>query len=276
MTRGEALPRRSPIDTEGPGRTVRQSRARRQGVERRTRLRRRSMQPARPGVHAGRASTSTQVFINRAGPAAQSPRASRSHPTGSSSSSTSPTTATRTSSCSIARRCRCSISSAAQREARRLPGPASHRDRFEGQPLHRRGRAGQSRPEVRLQGNVAHAAAQRRSGRGASAERRRARFRHRVRRRTRRLSALDQRDDQPVSRDPGLAAPRHIKPGAAIGIIPDGKGGTWLHHRSEPPILHIDQPATSISGSATACSCRRTDSVRTATATSGGRQRSVR
>jgi DNA-binding beta-propeller fold protein YncE len=31
-----------------------------------------------------------------------------------------------------------------------------------------------------------------------------------------------------------------IKPGAAIGIIPDGKGGTWLHHRSEPPILYID------------------------------------
>jgi DNA-binding beta-propeller fold protein YncE len=31
-----------------------------------------------------------------------------------------------------------------------------------------------------------------------------------------------------------------IKPGAAIGIIPDGQGGTWLHHRSEPPILHID------------------------------------
>jgi hypothetical protein len=31
-----------------------------------------------------------------------------------------------------------------------------------------------------------------------------------------------------------------IKPGAAIGIIPDGRGGTWLHHRSEPPILHID------------------------------------
>src|SRR5688572_30155570 len=28
--------------------------------------------------------------------------------------------------------------------------------------------------------------------------------------------------------------------GAAIGIIPDGKGGTWLHHRSEPPILHVD------------------------------------
>src|SRR4029077_11874214 len=28
--------------------------------------------------------------------------------------------------------------------------------------------------------------------------------------------------------------------GAAIGIIPDGKGGTWLHHRSEPPIIHFD------------------------------------
>ena len=31
-----------------------------------------------------------------------------------------------------------------------------------------------------------------------------------------------------------------IKSGAAIGIIPDGKGGTWLHHRSEPPIIHFD------------------------------------
>src|SRR5262245_33391272 len=31
-----------------------------------------------------------------------------------------------------------------------------------------------------------------------------------------------------------------IRSGAAIGIIPDGTGGTWLHHRSEPPILHID------------------------------------
>ena len=31
-----------------------------------------------------------------------------------------------------------------------------------------------------------------------------------------------------------------IKPGAAIGIIPDGKGGTWVHHRSEPPIVHVD------------------------------------
>ena len=31
-----------------------------------------------------------------------------------------------------------------------------------------------------------------------------------------------------------------IKPGAAIGIIPDGKGGVWLQHRSAPAILHID------------------------------------
>jgi DNA-binding beta-propeller fold protein YncE len=31
-----------------------------------------------------------------------------------------------------------------------------------------------------------------------------------------------------------------VKPGAAIGIIPDGSGGVWLHHRSEPPIMHFD------------------------------------
>ena len=31
-----------------------------------------------------------------------------------------------------------------------------------------------------------------------------------------------------------------ITPGAAIGIIPDGEGGTWLHHRSEPPIIKFD------------------------------------
>jgi hypothetical protein len=31
-----------------------------------------------------------------------------------------------------------------------------------------------------------------------------------------------------------------IKPGAAIGIVPDGKGGVWLQHRSDPGILHID------------------------------------
>jgi WD40 repeat protein len=31
-----------------------------------------------------------------------------------------------------------------------------------------------------------------------------------------------------------------IKPGAAIGIVPDGMGGVWLQHRSVPAILHID------------------------------------
>src|SRR2546422_1207850 len=31
-----------------------------------------------------------------------------------------------------------------------------------------------------------------------------------------------------------------IKPGAAIGIVPDGKGGVWLQHRSLPAILHFD------------------------------------
>lgn len=31
-----------------------------------------------------------------------------------------------------------------------------------------------------------------------------------------------------------------IKPGAAIGIVPDGKGGVWLQHRSDPGIVHID------------------------------------
>lgn len=32
----------------------------------------------------------------------------------------------------------------------------------------------------------------------------------------------------------------NIKPGAAIGIIPDGTGGVWLQHRSDPGILHIN------------------------------------
>src|SRR3954453_22752820 len=31
-----------------------------------------------------------------------------------------------------------------------------------------------------------------------------------------------------------------IAPGPAIGIIPDGKGGVWLLHRSDPPLLDID------------------------------------
>ncbi|MGE3509413.1 MAG: hypothetical protein AB7N65_11070, partial [Vicinamibacterales bacterium] len=31
-----------------------------------------------------------------------------------------------------------------------------------------------------------------------------------------------------------------MKWAGAIGIIPDGKGGTWMHYRSEPPIVHFD------------------------------------
>jgi sugar lactone lactonase YvrE len=31
-----------------------------------------------------------------------------------------------------------------------------------------------------------------------------------------------------------------IKPGSAIGIVPDGTGGVWLQHRSEPGIVYID------------------------------------
>jgi sugar lactone lactonase YvrE len=31
-----------------------------------------------------------------------------------------------------------------------------------------------------------------------------------------------------------------IKPGAAIGLIPDGKGGLWMQHRSDPGIVHVD------------------------------------
>lgn len=31
-----------------------------------------------------------------------------------------------------------------------------------------------------------------------------------------------------------------IKPGAAIGIVPDNQGGVWLQHRSDPGLLHIN------------------------------------
>ncbi|MBN9319726.1 MAG: hypothetical protein J0I28_08595 [Caulobacterales bacterium] len=31
-----------------------------------------------------------------------------------------------------------------------------------------------------------------------------------------------------------------IKPGGAIGIVPDGRGGIWLQHRSDPGIVHLD------------------------------------
>jgi len=35
-----------------------------------------------------------------------------------------------------------------------------------------------------------------------------------------------------------------IKPGAAIGIVPDGSGGLWLQHRSDPAMLHVDARGT--------------------------------
>ena len=35
-----------------------------------------------------------------------------------------------------------------------------------------------------------------------------------------------------------------IKPGAAIGIEPDGSGGLWLQHRSDPGMLRIDARGT--------------------------------
>ena len=34
--------------------------------------------------------------------------------------------------------------------------------------------------------------------------------------------------------------PVGVEWGAVIGIIPDGQGGTWIHHRSDPPIIHLD------------------------------------
>lgn len=37
-----------------------------------------------------------------------------------------------------------------------------------------------------------------------------------------------------------------IKPGAAIGIVPDGAGGLWLQHRSDPGLLRIDARGTII------------------------------
>ena len=59
-----------------------------------------------------------------------------------------------------------------------------------------------------------------------------------------------------------------IKPGAAIGIVPDGKGGVWLQHRSVPAILHLD-PSGNIVKTFDAVFAARTASVRTRTETSG-------
>ena len=58
--------------------------------------------------------------------------------------------------------------------------------------------------------------------------------------------------------------------GAAIGLIPDNTGGTWMMFRSEPPINYIDASGTITKsfGEGTS-SCRRTASVWTTTATCG-------
>ncbi len=34
--------------------------------------------------------------------------------------------------------------------------------------------------------------------------------------------------------------PDGVKWGATIGILPDGNGGAWIHHRSDPPIIKLD------------------------------------
>lgn len=38
--------------------------------------------------------------------------------------------------------------------------------------------------------------------------------------------------------------PVGVEWGAVIGIIPDGEGGTWIHHRSNPPIIHFGSNGT--------------------------------
>src|SRR6185503_14245325 len=39
---------------------------------------------------------------------------------------------------------------------------------------------------------------------------------------------------------PSLGQPGAPKGGAAIGIVPDGKGGVWLNQRADPPLVHLD------------------------------------
>ena len=41
--------------------------------------------------------------------------------------------------------------------------------------------------------------------------------------------------------------PEGILWGASIGIIPDGEGGVWLHHRSDPPIIKLDSKGKAVS-----------------------------
>ena len=40
--------------------------------------------------------------------------------------------------------------------------------------------------------------------------------------------------------------PEGVLWGASIGIIPDGEGGVWLHHRSDPPIIKLDSEGKAV------------------------------
>ena len=40
--------------------------------------------------------------------------------------------------------------------------------------------------------------------------------------------------------------PEGVLWGSSIGIIPDGKGGVWLHHRSDPPIIKLDSTGKAV------------------------------
>ena len=292
MRRAIAGPRAArPSDAARRRRSTPRARDRRSSADRSTASRCRttawSTWPTVPTAvsRCSRRKASTSRRCSSTAPARRTGRqpAWRSRPTRSSSSSTSPTTATRTSPCSTARACRCCISSAAQRQARRLPGHPSPRGRLEGQHLHRRSRAGRARAAVRLQGAVEHAAAERAHARAAGT---------RPLRRHRPLllngpgggartypppgqarggyPALDQRHGQPVSRDAGLAAAGRHQAGRGHRHHSRRQG----RHLAAPPVGAADPPhrprrATWIAASATACSCRPTASARTATATSG-------
>lgn len=57
--------------------------------------------------------------------------------------------------------------------------------------------------------------------------------------------------------------------GAVIGIIPDGEGDTWIHHRSEPPDMHFDATGAVTHAFGEGMFVMATDSAETTTATSG-------
>ena len=229
------------------------------------------------------ASTSAQVFINRAGPSngsvagiAFSPDDAQrflyladygnSHVAGAGSQE----------------RCRCSISSARAARSRPLPGPAPPRRRLEGQSL----RGGSRCPAIARSGSRSRArprtlpaerADARRSSRpaavaaGAGAGRRRAGARvPAAGTGARRLSAVDEHDGQSVPDHAQLAAARRHQARRGHRHHPGRQG----RDVAAPP-LGAANPAHRRVGrrrspaSATACSCRHTASARTATATSG-------